>query len=316
MMNKKGALFATATVLIIFLWLFGNIIMKVHNENELKLKDIGLNTIDLIRQKNNFEMDNYLLKKEIEYKLNDALVRFVKEENFSNDQFSSKFFEFLKRQDEFADYNFELVENNLEFRIEDFKGSGKITDAENCKSEVVESAKSLLNSQCSYELGAKGPCSVGFDCSGLVKWVYVKSDSGVTSFPDGSWIQADWGRRKELVVSNEIGKGAVLEVDKLEPGDIVFFKGSLPTDGYGSAKELDIRHVGVYVGEGKLIEAAGKNTGIVESDIVSKKNYRGAIRVCSSQYEGQEGIFNQDILFVYPIRKEGYIVNSDGLKEI
>jgi len=314
-MNKKGALFATATVLIVFLWIFGNMVVKINKENESSIKDVGLDTIDLIRQKTDSEYDKFFMLKGLEYRLNSALIDFSSEnKGLNKDDFNEKFFEYLKKQEEFLEYDFNLVGDNLEFNFKGVEGSGTINNINQCQSEVVKLSQELLQQKCSYELGAKGPCNTGFDCSGLVKWVYVKSDSGVNSFPDGSWIQADWGRRNGLVVSNDIGKGAVLEVDKLEPGDVVFFRGSLSTDNYG--EQLGIRHVAIYIGNGKIIEAAGKNTGIIESDITKKKDYRGAIRVCSNNFKERTGMFGSDLIYDYMIKQTGKVVTTEGLREI
>ena len=68
-MNKKGALFATATVLIVFLWIFGNMVVKINKENESSIKDVGLDTIDLIRQKTDSEYDKFFMLKGLEYRL-------------------------------------------------------------------------------------------------------------------------------------------------------------------------------------------------------------------------------------------------------
>lgn len=314
-MNKKGLIFATFTVMIVFLFIISHIIYKMHAENKSKLKDVGLGTVDLMRQRGDFEFDNLVSEKDIELKVNDALVKFANSEgkNYLKDErFNDMFFQYLKKDNNFLDYDFNLVENIIEFSLKK-TGTGKISDVNDCKKKVVELAEKQIG--CKYVLGAKGPCGSAFDCSGLIKWVYVNACVGVNYFPDGSWIQADWGRRKNLGVG-EIGRDAKLETDKLELGDIVFFKGSLPTDGYG-AEELDIRHVGMYVGEGKIVEAKGKDYGVVESNINEKVNYRGAIRVCSGNFVENEGVFSSDFKYNYKIEltKRDFIT-SEGIKSI
>jgi len=101
---------------------------------------------------------------------------------------------------------------------------------------------------CEYVFGGTGPCSQGFDCSGLTQaaWAFA----GV-SIPRTSYEQADLP--------------AVPEAD-IEPGDILEFTG----DG----------HVGIYVGGGMLIDAP--HTGAVVEKVAFsgwfKSNFDGAVR--------------------------------------
>jgi len=77
---------------------------------------------------------------------------------------------------------------------------------------------------CPYLLGGTGPCSVGFDCSGLVQQAWAAA--GV-SIPRTTYEQYD----------------ALPHIPKadLEPGDLVFFE--------------DVGHVGMYVGHGLMIDS-------------------------------------------------------------
>jgi peptidoglycan DL-endopeptidase CwlO len=81
-----------------------------------------------------------------------------------------------------------------------------------------------------YVYGGSSPRS-GFDCSGLVRYVY--GHFGI-SLPHSSYAQFDQGRR--------IGRSA------LRPGDLVFF------DGLG--------HVGMYIGNGRFIHAPHSGTRV------------------------------------------------------
>ena len=97
-----------------------------------------------------------------------------------------------------------------------------------------------------YVYGASNP-SIGFDCSGFVSWVFMKS--GVY----------DTGRRGANGLHS-----LCTEVDEadLRPGDLVFFKGTMGKDVKG------ITHVGIYVGNGMMIHA-GDPVGF--ADIRSEK---------------------------------------------
>jgi cell wall-associated NlpC family hydrolase len=77
---------------------------------------------------------------------------------------------------------------------------------------------------CPYLWGGTGPCSTGFDCSGLVQAAWAAAGVAI---PRTTYEQWD----------------ALPHIPKadLEPGDLVFFE--------------DLGHVGMYVGNGMMIDA-------------------------------------------------------------
>jgi cell wall-associated NlpC family hydrolase len=81
-----------------------------------------------------------------------------------------------------------------------------------------------------YRWGGTSPRS-GFDCSGLATWVY--SHVGVR-LPHYTYAQWRYGR--------PVGRGA------LRAGDLLFFSG--------------LRHVGIYIGGGRLIHAPHAGTRV------------------------------------------------------
>jgi cell wall-associated NlpC family hydrolase len=96
-----------------------------------------------------------------------------------------------------------------------------------------------------YQWAAAGPDR--FDCSGLTMWVWGKA--GV-SLPHSSRAQYSGG--------NKVSRG------DLQPGDLVFF---------GSP----IHHVGIYIGNGKMISAP--QTGdVVKVQNAFRGDYAGAVR--------------------------------------
>ena len=102
--------------------------------------------------------------------------------------------------------------------------------------------------------GATGPNT--FDCSGLVYWSYKQQ--GIT-LPRTSKEQSKYG--KAVSFSN------------LQKGDLVFFS----TNGTGQ-----VSHVGIYVGNGKMVHAANSKKGVRYDDITSgyyKKTFKNARRV-------------------------------------
>jgi NlpC/P60 family len=83
-----------------------------------------------------------------------------------------------------------------------------------------------------YTWGGARP-KTGFDCSGLVQYVFAQIGVALPHYAAGQWYSPDavWVRPY-----------------RLQPGDLVFFVGA---DGTRAAPG----HVGIYVGDGYLIDA-------------------------------------------------------------
>jgi cell wall-associated NlpC family hydrolase len=103
-----------------------------------------------------------------------------------------------------------------------------------------------------YVYGGNG--GSGFDCSGLVCKVY-----------------GEHGIRLPRTVADQVRAGT--RVDRLVPGDLVFFRLS------GSTAS----HVGIYVGEGRFVHAStGRRRVVVDSladDQYFRDRYVGARRI-------------------------------------
>ncbi len=102
---------------------------------------------------------------------------------------------------------------------------------------VVEAAHKVLGK--AYVYGAAGPNS--FDCSGLTSYVY------------SSTLGIKLNRSSIAQASN----GVEVKRDSLLPGDLVFFKTT-------SAR---IGHVGIYIGENKIIHAATSSRRVIISGL-------------------------------------------------
>lgn len=81
-----------------------------------------------------------------------------------------------------------------------------------------------------YLMGGSSP-STGFDCSGFICWVYTKS--GVYHLP----------RTTAQGIYNQCAK---ISREEAKPGDLIFF-----TKTYATSNTVS--HVGIYVGEGKML---------------------------------------------------------------
>lgn len=116
--------------------------------------------------------------------------------------------------------------------------SSKVTGA-----DIVAYAKKYFGYK--YVYGGASP-STGFDCSGFTYYVYkhfgyTLSRSSVSQSTNG----------KEVAKSN------------LQPGDLVFYKNTSLTR---------IGHVGIYIGDNKMIHASEPGVGVIITDIDSKSH--------------------------------------------
>lgn len=107
-----------------------------------------------------------------------------------------------------------------------------------------------------YLWGGNGTADQGgrFDCSGLTKAAYDKVGIGLPR-----------------VANDQYNAGAHPSRDQLLPGDLVFFSDDL-TDSRA------IRHVGIYVGGGYMIDAP-RSGAVIRFDPVDTPDYFGATRV-------------------------------------
>lgn len=97
-----------------------------------------------------------------------------------------------------------------------------------------------------YVWGAEGPNE--FDCSGLVKWAYAQVGISLPHY-----------------TGDQYNSGEHISQDQLEPGDLVFFY-------------PDISHVGMYVGNGLMVDAPDFGE-TVKVEPVYWSVYAGAVRI-------------------------------------
>jgi cell wall-associated NlpC family hydrolase len=102
-----------------------------------------------------------------------------------------------------------------------------------------------------YVWGGAGPNS--FDCSGLVMYAYGKVGVHLDHYTGDQW-----------------NEGVHLSRSQLRPGDLVFFA-------YDTSDPATIHHVGMYIGNGEMVQApqTGENVQISPYD---RPDYIGAVR--------------------------------------
>jgi cell wall-associated NlpC family hydrolase len=97
-----------------------------------------------------------------------------------------------------------------------------------------------------YVWGAAGPGA--FDCSGLVMWAYAQEGISLPHYTGSQW-----------------GSGQHISRSQLEPGDLVFFF-------------ADISHVGIYIGNGLMVDAPSFGQD-VQVQPIDWGIYVGAVRI-------------------------------------
>src|SRR3954451_273367 len=116
--------------------------------------------------------------------------------------------------------------------------------------DALAAAESQLGKP--YEWGAAGPDT--YDCSGLVMWAYAQVGVHVDHWTGDQW-----------------NEGAHIPVSALREGDLLFFA----TD---TSDPNTIHHVGMYVGNGQMIEAPYTGANVRYSDAF-RPDLIGAVRL-------------------------------------
>ncbi len=134
--------------------------------------------------------------------------------------------------------------------------SGDPLDAGLLAQKIVEEARRWIGTR--YVYG--GQSHDGVDCSGLVMEVYLRA-CGI-KLPRTTVTQRDYA--------------AVIDRDRLEPGDLVFFT--------SKSNARRISHVGLYIGRGEMIHASSSRGVIVSrlSDEYYRRHYHSSGRVLSA----------------------------------
>lgn len=115
---------------------------------------------------------------------------------------------------------------------------------------LVDTASQYLGTP--YVWGGTTP--KGFDCSGLVQYVYKQNGVNI---PRTS--------------QQQFKSGTPVDANNLQAGDLVFFKGSQGTT-------TEPGHVGMYIDNGQYIQAPKTGDVVKVSNLADRKDYVGARR--------------------------------------
>lgn len=123
---------------------------------------------------------------------------------------------------------------------------------------VIETAKSYLGTPYVYGADRLDPAS--FDCSSFTRWVYLTALG----------MDLPWDARNQASYVEALSKRKYTDLKQAKRGDLLFFTsfmGNRPSD-YANLTpaQKPISHMGIYLGDGKIIHSASKKTGGVRID--------------------------------------------------
>lgn len=121
--------------------------------------------------------------------------------------------------------------------------------------EIINYAKKFIG--CKYTWGGESP-TTGFDCSGFVQYVF-----------------AHFGIDLPRTTYTQVNEGEVVQVGDEQPGDLVFEIGSSTAP----------QHVGIYLGNGKIINAMNPQNGVCISalyEVVAVRNVMPATKTSTN----------------------------------
>ena len=143
-----------------------------------------------------------------------------------------------------------LISSSLPMLTTNVEGAGSVS-----ATTIVNNAKSLIDKY-PYVWGGESPEEGGFDCSGLVWYVYNKMSGVNISLEEAGRVR----------VKLESAGTKITDIHKFLPGDIVQF---------------DYPHVAIYIGNNTIIEAQKRGTRIKYRTINSYSQVAYAIRLNS-----------------------------------
>lgn len=126
--------------------------------------------------------------------------------------------------------------------------------AQSLRDSVVAKARGQIGTR--YKLGGTKP-DIAFDCSGLVRYVMGALD-----------VMLPRTAQKQATVGQDVPK----DLAALKPGDLLTF---------GRGKRIS--HIGIYVGEGRMVHASTSKRRVVETRLTERspliRQWKGVRRV-------------------------------------
>jgi phenylalanyl-tRNA synthetase beta subunit len=135
-----------------------------------------------------------------------------------------------------------------------------------------------------------------FDCSGFVKYVFAHAGINVPR-----------------VSIDQFLTGTPIEENELQDGDLIFSKGGKPHHREGV--QDGIGHVGIYLGDSKVIHACGDDCG---SKVVIE-DYKESVKFSGEEFRGFKRIIadkNERIVVTVPFERLDLKIKEDLIEEI
>ena len=142
------------------------------------------------------------------------------------------------------------VSQNVDLTVSGDKSATQTTHTSTSGNKFVDTAKKYLGTP--YVWGGASPS--GFDCSGLMQYVYAQN-----------------GIKIPRVSQDQFKSGSAVSSENIMPGDLVFFKGY-------TKDAQNPGHVGMYIGNGKYIQAPKTGDVVKVSNMSDRSDYVGARR--------------------------------------
>ncbi|MGO4183672.1 C40 family peptidase [Paenibacillus sp. TAF43_2] len=145
-----------------------------------------------------------------------------------------------------------------------FQTNGHVYAASSSVEKIIATGMKYLGTP--YEFGSDRSTTKTFDCSDFTKHIFEKA-AGVT-LPSTSALQAAY-----------IKKNSAIQTDwkNLKRGDLMFFMSyhGSSTAGYSrlTKSKQTITHVGVYLGNGKMLDTYSKESGGVRIDNINNTHW-------------------------------------------
>jgi cell wall-associated NlpC family hydrolase len=110
---------------------------------------------------------------------------------------------------------------------------------------LISNGLALTTRDLGYKYGSDDPANGGMDCSGTV--YYLLTQAGLKNVPRDSLGMYEWVW-KESVFHSVVGtKDDTFELEKLRPGDLLFWTGT-----YNVERDPPVTHVMIYLGTSRL----------------------------------------------------------------
>ncbi|MNO40133.1 putative endopeptidase p60 precursor [compost metagenome] len=122
---------------------------------------------------------------------------------------------------------------------------------------VIQSAKSFLGTPYVYGSDRTEPSS--FDCSDFTRWVFLSAVG----------IDLPWDSRSQAAYVKAFSPKTYTSLKEAKRGDLLFFssyRGNKASDYKGLTEaERTVSHLGIYLGNGRIIHCASKKSGGVNT---------------------------------------------------